>query len=569
MSSGVLEMNQSEKLGLMHLVLWFPLTFATPLLIALNNPSDVTTPIPVVLLTLLILVTTLTGTTYITVKLAKPKWQRRISRIVLGLGIIFVLQGNLIHDLFYYGEFDGAAVNWRSSGWIFWLELVAFSLAVPIVLWLLLRARKIPDFVIYLPLLSCIVLLIPTILRQAREPSLDVDQSFDQKVFEFSRQLNLVHLLPDALQSDIVHQVLKENPALANGFSGFTLYTDHLGLYKGTAPTVPALFNGRPYGLHLGLSGKRTVSGIQEHAYTNTLAENGFRLDYVPTNAVYCIDEAETCVPRPFNDLKAHGYYNYRSPWYSVRLVTDLVLFRHTPMYFKEMIYDNGNWLFSETTTDGSSPYPDPVIREWIDNISIVEGPPRYKFYHSIGSHRPVQWDEQCNFRPDLEHNRDNAKKQTICVLRGISNFLDKLKKEEIYDNTAIIITGDHGCVIEANDITGTASNRSLPLIAYSQARPTFLVKPIASSGPLVMSSVPTSILDVAPTALDLVGLSGSSEGLSALRLKEGQVRKRLFRFYSNKELWGGKPVPYKEYEVIGPVNDLNSWRLTKTFKGN
>ena len=41
-------------------------------------------------------------------------------------------------------------------------------------------------------------------------------------------------------------------------------------------------------------------------------------------------------------------------------------------MFLKERIYNNADWFLADTTLDGSSPWPDPVLREWIDNMETT-----------------------------------------------------------------------------------------------------------------------------------------------------------------------------------------------------
>ena len=44
-----------------------------------------------------------------------------------------------------------------------------------------------------------------------------------------------------------------------------------------------------------------------------------------------------------------YPYFEYHGIEYSLRLITDLTLFRHLPMYLKERVYGDGSWLFADT----------------------------------------------------------------------------------------------------------------------------------------------------------------------------------------------------------------------------
>ncbi len=394
---------------------------------------------------------------------------------------------------------------------------------------------------------------------------------FDDRVFEFSNERNLIHLLPDGFQADLVREVFEADPNLAEDFAGFTLFNDHVGLFHATAPTVPTIFNGKPFDPSRGHKYGQVINDIATHAYQNYLDEAGYRMDFISIVAPYCSKKAATCVVRPFNDLKPRGYFQYEndSPKYSLRLIADLTLFRHLPMYLKENVYNDGNWFLSDTSLDETSPFPDPVIREWTDNIKVVDGLPRYKWYHYIGTHEPPQWDTECSFNRNLERTRESYKQQTYCVLTGIAQFLNKLKDEDIYDRTAVVISGDHGLYTPSYDLNGDIRND----IIYSRrflsiARPAFMVKELDNNKPLKYNDHPTSMIDVALTALDLVDLSGNFEGVSAFSLGPDIKRERQFLLINKKLFWSGDAIPYDEYRIDGPSANMASWKLTDIQNG-
>ena len=543
-----------------HLAFWFPLLFATPLLVALNN-------IEVVQVGAIVVVASLAAATmlgvlvsyFLSSRLPNP-WHRRLSVFLLALAIVFTIQGNVVHEFFDYGEFNGEVVNWRSYGWAFWLELWLFLLAIPFLYELLLRSDRPLRITPFLLIASSILLCLPTLASFAEGPlELSNNEEFDSEVFEFSSMLNLVHLLPDGFQGDIVREVFEQQPEIAAEFVGFTLSTNHVGQFQGTAPSLPTILNGKRFDLSAGHSFKRVMREINEDSYLRHLADAGFRLDFVTLSKVYCLEGAASCVVRPFG----HGYFEYQGIEYSLRLMTDLTLFRHLPMYLKERVYSDGRWLFADAGLDEASRFPEPVIREWVAHMSISNETPRYKWYHFNGTHAPAQWTADCEFVEGLKRSRENYKAQTLCVLRGIGRFLRRLKELNVYDQTAIVISGDHGCNVPADDLTGEAVYTTfLRPSFFGHARPAFLFKQRDNREPLEYIDRPTTMIDLAPTALDLVGLSGEFEGVSALRGDPDPERKRTYHRYVSEEYWSGKPVPYAEVEIDGEARDFSSWQL-------
>jgi hypothetical protein len=563
--------TDSSRTGfLCHLAFWFGPLFATPVFITITNQQDVVLSAGAVAAFLAPACLVLSAIGWKLAAWGGPRVEWWTNRVLLAAAFVLALQGNVVHDLFYYGAFNGEQVDFRSDPVVFEVEKWAYLLAWPLILLLLSRVRRLSAWLPALPVVSFSLLLIPAWLNAAPVAAMeDQDSEIDPSAFAFSSTRNLVHLLPDGFQSDVVRQVLQENPELAQKFVGFTLYTDHLGLYQGTAPALYTLLTGRPFKLEEGYSESAVNEDIRLHSYPARLAQAGFQVDYVAISPWICIDQANTCYSRPFNDMKARGLFRHHSEdkTYSVRLIADLSLFRLSPKWLKEKIYDEGNWFFADTTLDGSSPFPDPVLREWAENLTVSEDGPVYKWHHFIGTHIPAHWDRECRRQRGLEHTREAYEEQAYCVLSGIGAFLDRLREAGIYDRTAMVISGDHGHNIVPDDMTSEPLNQGLYRGMIGSGRPALLVKELQRQGPLHFSHAPTSLVDVAPTALALAGLEADSPPVMAL--DPGEPRERYFTPYSIPDLYGGDPIPYIRYRVGHPVTNGRGWTVAdmRTFQ--
>ncbi|MFT5141141.1 MAG: hypothetical protein ACI9H8_001960 [Lysobacterales bacterium] len=549
-----------------HLAFWFVTVFATPLFIAVNNPADIVMPLVNLGLGLFGLCIVLAFLSSALGRLTGQQTAHRFGLLMLGFAMVLAIQGNVVHDLFEYGSFNGQAVNFRSNGQAFRYEWFGFLAGLFVITLVLQWARPKSRWLAALPILSSCALLIPSLLvfssnSQVRES----DETIDPAVFNFSQNGNLIHLLPDGFQSDIAQQVLEEHPELASRFEGFTLFANHLGMFQGTAPSVPTILTGIPFDLNEGHDYQKVIPHVQAKGYPRRLKAAGYRLDYALISNAYCAPDADSCVSRPFNDMKARGYYRHESESQetSLRILADLSLFRLTPMHLKEKIYDDGHWFLSDNSLDGSSPWPDPIIREWSEKMQVTDGPPVFKYYHYIGTHIPPHWDADCNYQRSLERSRENYLEQTYCVLQGIAGLIEALKSAGIYDETAIIITGDHGCGIAPADELYGSQQTPLNSGLMGSARPAFMIKEKNNKQPLKFSRLPTSLMDIAPTALALSGLVDSSlTGSSVFDLQENTERERNFLPYLTRDLFSGNPVPHQRYSVGNDVRDSRSWLL-------
>ena len=490
---------------------------------------------------------------------SKLRWWS--NRIILTLALATAIEGNFLHDIFEYGVFNGAPLDFRSNVPLFWLRNIAWVLVFSLFLFLTTRLRVIPFWMPTLIILSFLLQLLST-LDTRRDVKQAVDSDVEYSEYSFSTKENFIHLLPDGLQGDVVRRVFELNPELAEQFDGFTLFTNHVGLFQATAPSVYTLLTGDAYDLSQGHDNRRIASEIAKKSYPRNLAQSGYRLDFVPITPLACVEEADSCHVRAFADMKARGLArNSRVDMlYSIRLVADLTLFRLSPVFIKEKIYNQGHWLLSDTTLDGSSRWPDPVIREWVANMHLTSDRPVYKFYHYIGTHIPAKWNRDCVLQRNLEQNAGSFFDQTFCVLNGIANLLVQLRKFGIYDQTAIVITGDHGHNIVPDDMSAPPLNGSLYPGLYGSARPALLIKQKNNSEPLSFSRVPSSLLDVAPTILDMLNIKEQSNSL--FNLSEEDARIRHYIAYSISDFFSGEPVPHAIYEVNGPAHNASQWKV-------
>ena len=232
--------------------LYFGLGFASPLLITLANKEDLAfSPLWFSIASLLLVLALSALSSFWA---SKTRFARSLAIASLACAFVFALQGNFVHDLFYYGDFNGSLTNWREYGWKFWVEWFGFLFAFPLFYWLLSRLKQIPVWLALVPVLSSVLLIAPVMFNQKANVTLDLSDEVKPDMFEFSSTLNLVHLLPDGFQGDIAREVLEDHPELSAQLKGFTLYRDHLGMYPGTAPSMSTIFTGRPFDFETGFT---------------------------------------------------------------------------------------------------------------------------------------------------------------------------------------------------------------------------------------------------------------------------------------------------------------------------
>jgi hypothetical protein len=561
-----MRMKNTQNSIFYHLALWLPIALATPLIIFIQNPDDFTGQLLTQVLLLLTATCFLTLTSWLIVNILPSPLNKLVVSLILAFATALVIQGYIVHGLIDFGQLDGSIINWKGLGPIYRTEYKAILLALIILTILYLSLPKILKSISSLLIifsLAQLLIVLPSYFQ--REAPVKTANDFDDSVYEFSSEKNIIHILADGFQADLVKQVFEDNPELAKEFTGFNFFDNHLGRFQGTAPTIPSILTGKFFDLNQGYNPESTRINIENNSYTNTLLENNYRLDYVTISNIHCNTQAHSCINRSFNDLKSRGFAK-ENVFSSIMLLFDISLFRHSPLYLKKRIHDNGAWLFSVKLSSFWSKYPDPVIREWTNNMVVKSNQPMYKWYHFIGTHIPAQWDENCQYIGRQPQSREFYKAQTHCVLKGMGNLFNKMKLEGIYDNSIIVINGDHGCNVPANDLYGVANNSSVFTDSFiGVTRPVFMMKKKQAHQPLNIHSKPTRLIDIAPSILSEAGLNHSNfMGESAFVNEDNRGRgvSRTFNRYVSKTFWGGDPIGFDEYQVTGDIKDRGNWEL-------
>jgi hypothetical protein len=103
-----------------------------------------------------------------------------------------------------------------------------------------------------------------------------------------------------------------------------------------------------------------------------------------------------------------------------------------------------------------------------------------YNYFHVAGGHAPLQFDEQCNYIGTQEISYANERRQVSCTLRQIERLAEALKRLGIYDQTMIVVNGDHGTPGLPSS-TASETERTIWLHLVGKASALVLIKPIGA----------------------------------------------------------------------------------------
>ena len=374
-------------------------------------------------------------------------------------------------------------------------------------------------------------------------------------LFRFSTSKNVLVVLLDSLQSDVFEEVVREKPDLEGALDGFTLYVDTAGVAPSTYLSMPAIHSGLEYDR---TSSLRAYSheGVTRGSFLNALSRNGYEAALVNPHSGLCPESVGVCV----TDTEVLGGGGAASRARDAATLLDLALLRVAPLALKRSVYDDGRWRIAPLVEDSRLVHP--VVRglnlqrALAARLSAADRPPTVKFLHLFDTHLPMVLDARCAFTGEtVRWSRANYKVQVGCSLEAFGTVLGALRRAGVYDNTAIVLLGDHGTPGMVSTRVAPGGPGPVNGSVIGLANPALAVKPIDGRGTFRLSTEPQSVADVPAIVCESVG------DCVGRRRARGASRTHNFFAWSESHLKRDRIPSIVGYEITGSLFDSRNWR--------
>ena len=379
-------------------------------------------------------------------------------------------------------------------------------------------------------------------------------------VFRFSPSENVLIVLLDGLQSDVANDILTEDQALRTAFDGFHFYKDVVSPAPTTFLSLPAIHSGEVYQPPDNLRDYFSRA-IEERSFMNRFAQAGYDTALVNPIEGICPAKVATCVTAA-QLLRSSGAQLRRE---ALGLL-DLSLFRVSPVWLKRWIYNDGRWLVS-----GQLDLPRDIVRifegyelfrEVARRFTLNDGTPTLKFLHTYSTHTPYVLNGDCRTVEGISLERNRP--QSRCALLAVTGLFDRLKRENVYDGTVILLLADHGTDpgLFPRDRRGARGGSGATWVSLAgAANPVFLLKPRESRGALRLESSAAQLSDVGATLCTLTGACEMPLGVPAWQAPADRPR-RFHDYVWRHSYWKTRTIPtMASYDIRGPLWNPASWR--------
>lgn len=364
-----------------------------------------------------------------------------------------------------------------------------------------------------------------------------------------SKGKNVVVFIIDRFDVSFFQDITKKEPDYFDKLDGFTYFSDNISLYSRTWPAVTGMITGIENDFSLKRS-EYFSKAYTESQFLKDLKANNYKIKLY-TNKYYAYSEGTPLVDVADNISVAKNY-KITDTGALVKKLFKLSAYRYSPNVLKGSInISSASFSTGVVEMEGGSPLyeiNDPIICGQIltNGLSFDGDGNSYIFLHLNGCHTPSNMDADANPLEVERKDMAGSVEQLRGCMKMIFFYLDEMKRLGVYDDSTIIITGDHPRA--RND-----------MIEPTQPRLTALfVKPAGSKGKLAYSKAQVSQENLIPTIVKSAGIkTDCNYGLSYFEINENEDRVRYHRFEMS-----GKPNKIVIYKVTGSGTDFNNWEL-------
>ncbi len=463
------------------------------------------------------------------------------SAVLVGLYI----QGNfLIKNL---PDMDGVSIDWSALPGERLKSVLAF--AVPFVVFtVILFIIKKPLFEKGVKILSACLSLLFVVTLTTLFVTTNTEKSYTlvstvKNEFQMSEDKNFIIFILDALDSGYFKDALEDDGELVKELDGFTYYDDALAAYPYTTHAMPMIFSGKWFENDKTFSEYR-VDALNTSPYFSSLKEKGYSIGLYDScqldmNQEVFTGRFENCFPCQM-DLKTK---------YTYALVIKMAGIKYAPWDLKRFCYDKlSSYLTTIKVNESGEKYftwSDLTFYKKIksENPITLTDNKCAKLIHLNGAHVPYQYDKDVN---KIDSKLGTYEQNVQACVTLTKKYIQRLKESGVYDNSVIIIMGDHGYA--GNDLKDEYNLKK-------RMNPAILIKGVNEKHAMTYSSAPISYEDLANAFVKLSDGSKSDEIFSWKDSDERTRKLTLFAYSKENHL--------TEYETDGKANDPDAMNKT------
>lgn len=364
-----------------------------------------------------------------------------IYAMIFGITFGMYIQSNFLNPEFPL--MDGAEFDWSIfNGYLLVSSLVWVIVIIGSVLFIHFfneRAAKVMRYVALFFCLVQIVSLIPTVLMNQSDGSEDYVYTLDGE-FSLGSEKNIVLFIVDTMQADALRNYLDSEAYEEGSLDDFIFYSNGV---SGAAPTE--------YAIPLLLSGIEYDPEIPFYTYCSQIWDNSDFLKnlYQDGYDIRLYTETNMTPQIPSEWISNYGKRQVEHIKYYAKFGTEI--FKLTNLNVAPQIVKKSLWMSTDEIVryirmlySGYRLDDVELYKNWSDaeKTVTVDYEKTFRMIHLQGAHAPYLMSADCEAV-------DESESSEAIVIQGsfkmITEYIKAMKATGVYDQSTIVILGDHG----------------------------------------------------------------------------------------------------------------------------
>lgn len=473
-----------------------------------------------------------------------PKsWIRPCNLVLLGIGIMGYLQAMFLNGKL--NSLTGDTQIWGSGKQIInvviWIAVVCLVVGLGYYKAFFQKIFKgICIYICLIQLVTLVTLVVTTdVTSKGSQEALTTQGSL-----ELSDGNNVLVFILDMFDSSVLQQIIEEDSSFVEPLADFTFYRNTTSCFSHTMVSIPYLLTGTEWTPGI------TTSDYPVYAYENSntlwdIEERDYNVG-VYTNVNYLSDSVYEAVANYSDEVKV-----------KCKITDTYSTMRRTAMYtlvpfclkqnYAYYTSDIRNMIDADEiwSIENDLPFYNSLIKT---GLSINnEHDNAFRFYHMRGDHEPFYLSEDLQY--DKTGRENNIYSQARGSLKIVYEYLKQLKELGKYDDATIIITADHGKIINYDSENNRPDEPTMPIMLVKE--------PNQTNNSLMISDAPVSQTEIMPYVMKQIGLDWKLYGKTFDEIPVNEERQRYYYAIT----MNGYEL---RFSILGNANKIENWSVAE-----
>lgn len=390
--------------------------------------------------------------------LLKGKGLSFYTACVFAVGLGAYIQSSFLNPQF--PDMDGAVIDWNKyqknniTSSVIWIGIVLIIIGLAIFKTKMIEKgiKYFSYLLIGMQMVSLVVLCFTCRLDETANIRFSKEGEF-----ELSREKNIVVFVIDTLQADTLQEYIDSEYYQEGLFDDFIFFNNAVAGGASTDVAFPVLLSGNEYDPEQSW-GDYTKEVWADNTFFEAMIKRGYDIRlYTEQQAIAGLPEDYAENYTLTDGAKIEDYTHFLMKLYQLGgfylapQVLKPVLWMST-----EQVTDNIGWGDEYYSVNNVSFYRD-MIRT---NGFTLEDNPCFRLYHLWGVHKEFCSDENLN---EVTSNSVTEQQVMQGVAKELGIYLGQMKENKLYDQSMIVILGDHGRHEEGNIEANAAMMVKMP----------------------------------------------------------------------------------------------------------